>query len=642
MNGPNISSPSDSIDFERVLQTVDYATYVTTPDGELIYVNPAFERLTGYADDEIIGETPAILNSGAHSDEYYADLWQTVTAGETWTEEIVNCRKNGTHYTAHQTISPVVVDGEIERFVATQRDVTEQKAREQRLRQYERAIEGTHDLIAAVDTQYQYLFANERYRTFHDIDQRELAGATLEDTLDPEMFEQVEPHVEQALTGDVVSYRMTRSTPEDDDEVFDIRYYPLRDGDDTIQGVVAAMRDVTDLVEQTRQLSRNRDLLARTEERGGVGGWEYDTDTETLSWTDGVRKLHDVPESYDPTVEEAFGFHHREDHDKVEQAIQNCLEEGVEYDIRTRLITSDGVTRWLRTTGERIQRDGKTVLQGTVVDITEQVHREKRLMVLNRVLRHNLRNDLNTVIGYAELLETEFSEIAEVANPTDVRSAIETLDRLSQVDDIPEDHQSALGDIEATLDELSSVPTKDALEAVELIRETSESLVDIAEKAREFEQHADEDQILEAVAVGPLLEDVAATYRDEFPDAEVTVVGAEASVRGNTGAIRRILDELVENALKHSTRQDPASTVVLRVQATSAQTATIRVEDTGPGIPEIEQKTIERGEETALMHGSGIGLWLVNWLVTRFGGTVTIEESEPRGTVVSVELPTVD
>ncbi|MGM0399219.1 MAG: ATP-binding protein, partial [Halobacteriota archaeon] len=63
------------------------------------------------------------------------------------------------------------------------------------------------------------------------------------------------------------------------------------------------------------------------------------------------------------------------------------------------------------------------------------------------------------------------------------------------------------------------------------------------------------------------------------------------------------------------------------------------VEDDGPGIPDHEKAVLREGEETPLAHGSGLGLWLVYWIVTMNGGRLEISDNEPRGTVVEIDLP---
>jgi signal transduction histidine kinase len=101
------------------------------------------------------------------------------------------------------------------------------------------------------------------------------------------------------------------------------------------------------------------------------------------------------------------------------------------------------------------------------------------------------------------------------------------------------------------------------------------------------------------------------------------------------------IDELLRNAIDHAGREAPRVALDLTVEADDdgRRWATISVVDEGPGIPDVERAVLQRGEETALMHGSGMGLWLVYWVVTELGGEVAIEDREEGGSTVTVELP---
>jgi len=93
------------------------------------YVNPKFYELTGYAAEEVVGNTPRILNAGIQSKAFYAGLWATITSGREWHGEMCNRKKNGELYWEYTSISPVRNEqGEITHFIATKEDVTEKKA----------------------------------------------------------------------------------------------------------------------------------------------------------------------------------------------------------------------------------------------------------------------------------------------------------------------------------------------------------------------------------------------------------------------------------------------------------------------------------------------------------------------------------
>ncbi|MBU2430177.1 MAG: PAS domain S-box protein, partial [Proteobacteria bacterium] len=102
-------------------------------------VNPAFEKITGYSKQELMGKNPRILKSGEQDDAFYRRLWETITGGETWNGRLTNKKKNGSFYVEEATISPVVDKaGRIINFVAVKRDITEDIRMEKILRQSQR------------------------------------------------------------------------------------------------------------------------------------------------------------------------------------------------------------------------------------------------------------------------------------------------------------------------------------------------------------------------------------------------------------------------------------------------------------------------------------------------------------------------
>ncbi len=113
---------------ERLTAAIDQAgemVVVTDTQGTILYVNPAFEMVTGYSRDEALGQNPRLLKSGVQDDAFYARMWATVAAGQTWQGRLVNRKKNGTLYTEDSTIAPVRdAAGVLSSFVAVKRDVS--------------------------------------------------------------------------------------------------------------------------------------------------------------------------------------------------------------------------------------------------------------------------------------------------------------------------------------------------------------------------------------------------------------------------------------------------------------------------------------------------------------------------------------
>ena len=109
---------------------------ITDPRGTIQYVNPAFERTTGYAAAEAIGQNPRILRSGLHDAAFYRRMWETLARGEVWSGHLVNRRKDGSHFEEEATISPVRdATGALVNYVAVKRDVTQEVQLAEQLRE---------------------------------------------------------------------------------------------------------------------------------------------------------------------------------------------------------------------------------------------------------------------------------------------------------------------------------------------------------------------------------------------------------------------------------------------------------------------------------------------------------------------------
>ncbi len=118
------------------VQHASNAVVITDRGSKVIWVNPAFTRLTGYTLEEARNQKTSLLKSGVHDEAFYKELWETVLAGHVWRSEMVNRRKDGTLYTEENTITPVLNDaGEITHFISIKQDITERKRNEEDLRE---------------------------------------------------------------------------------------------------------------------------------------------------------------------------------------------------------------------------------------------------------------------------------------------------------------------------------------------------------------------------------------------------------------------------------------------------------------------------------------------------------------------------
>ncbi|MFB6268811.1 MAG: sensor histidine kinase [Halobacterium sp.] len=217
--------------------------------------------------------------------------------------------------------------------------------------------------------------------------------------------------------------------------------------------------------------------------------------------------------------------------------------------------------------------------------------REERLQILNRVLRHNLRNDLAVVTGNAE-------RIVDATDDPEVVEACETILAAG----------SRLNDRGDTAREIESVMAEPA---------TSRERVDVAAELRE--------------TVASLRED------DPTVDADVDVPASlEAAVPPGTVLA---FEHLCRNAFQYTGDDAHVRVAAERQSAADGDSVVVTVADDGPGIPKQDREAVEAGEETPLKHGSGLGLWFVHWLAERADGDFDIADNEPTGTVVTLSIP---
>jgi PAS domain S-box-containing protein len=403
------------------------------------------------------------------------------------------------------------------------------------------------------------------------------------------------------------------------------RFFP-RQGNSSFQGTLYMTQNST--YRATEQLAR-------------AGGWEWNAQTDDVHWTPGTYELFghapDTPLDY----ETALSYFHPDTRPALEQAIEQCLETGIPYELELRIQTRDTPTRWVQVRGEPIDDDGEQIgLRGAIVDVTKMKEREQRLQVLNRILRHNLRNDLNVIQGRAELLSEELEGLdipPALFEMDDVGPFLEELDRLAQD---AESLQEEIAIVEDGMSFLTSFSIDEAKTCADIILDKSTELDGLGEKTRGLDTIMAEmtGNLREPVGVRLLLEGVKREFASEFPEATIDIdCDEDIQVLGIEGPLERAIAELVENALHH------ADTPGVQVSMTATESAEGHIEicvvDDGPGIPAMERETLRRGTESPVFHGQGIGLWMVTWIVHRQNGTIEIQDREPQGSIVCLNLP---
>ena len=202
--------------------------------------------------------------------------------------------------------------------------------------------------------------------------------------------------------------------------------------------------------------------------------------------------------------------------------------------------------------------------------------------VLNRVLRHNLRNDMSIIRGYTQLM----------------------------AEDIEDDSYSST-----------------ALRRIDKV-------IELSRKARELDQIVATEFEPVSTEITSLVEELAESTEQEYPAATFTVSYDETITVSVLPDFSRALEELLENAAKHSGNHP---TIEVGIEAVP-NAVEIWIGDDGPGLASHEADVLETGTETPLTHGTGLGLWLAHWIVTSHDGTIDATVAE-EGTTMTVTLP---
>jgi PAS domain S-box-containing protein len=226
-------------------------------------------------------------------------------------------------------------------------------------------------------------------------------------------------------------------------------------------------------------------------------------------------------------------------------------------------------------------------------DLTELNWSEQRFDVLNRILRHNLRNRTNIISGYLSNLFVQLS--GTDAEETEVE---ETLRR-------------AIGDLERLIEEA---------DAVRQVVETSGSA----------------DTVVDCVQ---LIQNAVGKYRRSHASATIETELPDAVPIHATSSLRYAIESLIDNAIRHNPASSPY--VRIRVEDTEfSEWVSLYVEDDAPIIPAMEKNVITgTAEITPTYHGAGLGLWLVKWTAEVFGGELLFEKSTFGGNSVHLRLP---
>lgn len=228
-------------------------------------------------------------------------------------------------------------------------------------------------------------------------------------------------------------------------------------------------------------------------------------------------------------------------------------------------------------------------LLGVIAELRSQYSRVDRLnqrnRALNRLLRHDIRNDVNVIMGYLDLIADEADGVND--------------------------------------------------ELIDPVHRMSEKIIETSTIAREIQQLEAEDSDGPLNLV-PVVTDCVTRIRATYPEAEITTDLPDEAWAAVGTVFKTVINNLVENAIEHN---DQTPEVTIGIDPSATEEIIVRVTDNGPGIPAGYQETMSGEHPPAAAASAGLGLWLVKWFVDSSNGTISVEDNDPRGAVVSIHLP---
>lgn len=587
--------------------------------------NPQASELFGYTLTELRSLSPEEIHPG-ELPAYQAFVETVVENGHGWIDEVTCQTKTGDRLDAEISASKLELDGR-PHLLASVRDVTTRNEQNRILNSlHDTTVElmtaSTKQSIAEVTVEaakqvFDYDIVGVRLLNQDTTPQTlELVAATTDINelldLDPPAYEVGEGPVGQSFEHEereVIDDLRTQDTPFEYDPIRSAMCFPLGSygvlsiGDtDTAaftddEAQMAAILATNATAALTRS-DREEELRERTASLSGLFENTADCIVD-VEFIDGIPYIRDV----NPAFERTFGY----DSDTIrgeplpELVVPSEQESGsqilVDHALAGKYIETEA--RRKTATGRRdflIRvipiHPGESGVGSYVVymDITEQKRRDQQLQVLNRVLRHNIRNKLNVARGVLEL----------------------AIDTDSQVSDSLAQH--GLGAVD--------------------------QLLALSEKARELATESHFQNGPESVAVADLVTRAIQPLEQEYPSAVISTNVTTETWVADTGQLDQVLRELCENAIEHTDQPEPSVRITVKTDSDSDDQVIIAVEDNGPGIPNDQRDVLQNGEETPLKHGDGLGLWAVHWIVMMAGGELSLGERTNRGATVTILWPT--
>ena len=386
--------------FQTVLETMSAAVFLKDADSRYLLMNQACRDLLG-VDGDPVGLTDEELFPRETAERARADDLRVLEDGEQI--EIEEAIPAPAGESIRLTRKSPVYDGRgaIVAVCGVSTDITEQTERERTIERLkdrlELAVEGAKIGVWDWDMTSDEVEFNNQWAGMIglSLDEIEPHLDAWERRIHPDDLEAVEDALSGHIAGETEYYEAEHRMRTASGEwkwIRDVGKVVERDGAGEPVRAVGIHLDIDERKRREKELIRTRQLIERTQESASIGWWEVDLVDESLTWSDEVYRIHEVPTDESVELEDRMEFYHPDDRDTIENAFERLTEEGESYDLELRIVTATERTRWVRAIGDPQFDDAGEVVGalGLFQDITERKRYEMALK--------STREELRTVI----------------------------------------------------------------------------------------------------------------------------------------------------------------------------------------------------------------------------------------------------
>ncbi len=344
--------------------------------------------------------------------------------------------------------------------------------------------------------------------------------------------------------------------------------------------------------ELKKELRIYKHRLEDAMDAGDLAWWEMELPSGEINTNPRkAEMLGYSPENFDH-YEDFTELIHPDDYEDTMQAMRNHIEGRKDkYEAEYRIKKKNDEYTWFRDIGGITEKDGEyKKVTGIVIDITERKETENRKELLNQLLRHDLRNKIQTNQGYLQLLKEED------LNP-EINQTIETV----------------LNSIKQSLDLINKVSTltkleKETMKKIELCKLIEDIKTELKSK----------------------LSDKNIELKIEVPEEKCQIIGGPL--------LKDAVSNIVENTIQHSNAKK-----IKMTQKTEKNKIICIIEDDGKGIPDDKkEKIFDKGYTTDKERGTGLGLYLVKMILKKYRGNIEVKDSELGGARFDIHLQKTD